>query len=101
MHMNDVAVFGPRLIVSEYLVIVHQRTSVRILNFLSFMDRLDQFISNLVLELSVGHHRQVVESARRNAHALELLSGVGVDRERQLNLVRILLGLPWVATFLS
>ena len=65
------------------------------------MDGLDQFVSNLVLELSIGHHRQVVESARRDAHALELLAGVGVDRERQLNLVRIRLGLPWVASFLS
>ena len=64
MDMHNVAVFRPWLVIPKYLVIVHQRSSVWILNFLSFMDGLNQLVSYLILELCIGHHRQVVESAR-------------------------------------
>lgn len=45
----------------------------------------------MLLDLTLRHQWQVVESRRRDAHALQLLLRVGLNWERKLDQLRVLL----------
>ena len=55
----------------------------------------------MLLDLTLRHQWQVVEGRRRDAHSLQLLLRVGLNWERELDQLRILLlGRPveWIST---
>ena len=86
MDVYNVSILLSELVVVhlfQSLIIVCYLTSLRM--SLAFMDCLTQLIPDLILKLLVCHDGQVVEGTWRYAHFLELLSGVGMDREWQLN----------------
>jgi len=62
-------------------------------------DEAVSLLLHVLLDLTLRHQRQVVESGRRHPHTLQLLLRVRLDGKRQLNKLRLLplLGITFCA----
>ena len=84
VYMDHISILVCKLLIDlDTLVIKHNRTARSWIFLIS--SSFGQLSSYLILKLLICHHREVVESARRNTHFFKLLPSIGMDRERQLD----------------